>query len=59
MFVPFLVGSTICAGLIAIVSFILYGRARMQEQIEKEKLYLRIHYSSLFLLLIMKQITKK
>jgi len=39
--------------LIAIVTFVMYGRARMQEQEYNEKMYLRIHYASLFLLLLL------
>ena len=37
----------------AIVTFVLYGRARMQEEEQKEKLYLRVHYASLFILLLL------
>ena len=39
--------------LIAFVTFVMYGRARMQEQEYNEKMYLRIHYASLFLLLLL------
>ena len=38
---------------VAITTFVLYGRARMQEQDEKEKRYLQIHYASLFILLLL------
>ena len=37
--------------VIAVTTFVLYGRARMKEQEQKEKYYLRIHYTSLFILL--------
>ncbi len=38
---------------VAITTFVLYGRARMQEQEQKEKQYLQIHYASLFILLLL------
>ncbi len=38
---------------VAIITFVLYGRARMQEQEQKEKQYLQIHYASLFMLLLL------
>lgn len=37
--------------LVAIASFIAYGRARMQEREADEKRWLKIHYTSLFILL--------
>jgi hypothetical protein len=36
---------------VAVGSFVAYGRARMQEREADEKRWLRIHYTSLFLLL--------
>lgn len=39
--------------LIAIASFVMYGRARMRQQEQKEKYYLQIHYTSLFILLLL------
>ena len=38
---------------VAITTFIMYGRSRMQEQEQKEKQYLQIHYASLFILLLL------
>ncbi|MDX1935899.1 MAG: hypothetical protein SFU21_02215 [Flavihumibacter sp.] len=37
-------------GITAIVFFILYARARMQEREQDEKKYLSRHYTALFLL---------
>jgi hypothetical protein len=39
--------------VIAIVTFVLYGRARMKEQEQKEKLFLKVHYACLFILLLL------
>ena len=39
--------------VIAITTFVLYGRARMREEEQKEKYFLRIHYISLFILLLL------
>ncbi|MEO6314176.1 MAG: hypothetical protein ABIU63_06665 [Chitinophagaceae bacterium] len=39
--------------VVAIITFILYGRARMKEQEQKEKSFLRIHYAALFVLLLL------
>jgi len=41
------------AMIIAVVTFVMYGRARMKEQEENEKLFLRMHYTSLFILLLL------
>jgi hypothetical protein len=38
--------------IFAVVTFVLYGRARMKEQEQKEKFYLALHYASLFVLLL-------
>ncbi|MFT3932860.1 MAG: hypothetical protein QM726_04520 [Chitinophagaceae bacterium] len=39
--------------IVAGITFILYGRARMQERELEEKFYLRIHYTTLFILLLL------
>lgn len=38
--------------IVAAITFVLYGRARMKEETKKEKQYLLIHSVSLFLLLL-------
>jgi hypothetical protein len=40
-------------GVVGIITFVLYGRARMKEDEKREKYYLRIHYTALFLVLIL------
>jgi hypothetical protein len=40
-------------GIVGIVSFILYGRARMKEEEERERYFLRIHYAALFLVILL------
>lgn len=50
--VHILAALAIISGVIAAAAFVLYGRARMKEQEQKEKLFLRIHYTSLFILLL-------
>jgi hypothetical protein len=40
-------------GVIGIISFVLYARARMKEDEPREKYYLRIHYTALFIVLIL------
>jgi hypothetical protein len=42
----------ITAGIVGIITFILYGRARMKEQEQREKLFLRIHYAALFVVVL-------
>jgi uncharacterized membrane protein len=39
-------------GLIAVASFVQYGRARMKEQPDSETWWLRIHYASMFILVV-------
>jgi hypothetical protein len=39
--------------IVAITTFVLYGRARMKEQEQREKYFLRIHYTALFILLVL------
>ncbi|HTL09129.1 MAG TPA: hypothetical protein VL307_12750 [Chitinophagaceae bacterium] len=43
----------VIAFVCAVITFVLYGRARMKELQEKETLFLRIHYASLFFLLLL------
>jgi len=43
-------------GITGIVSFILYGRARMKEDERREQLYLRIHYIALTIVFILAMI---
>lgn len=43
----------VAGGITAIATFILYGRARMKEQEQQEKRFLRIHYTALFLVLLL------
>ena len=39
--------------VVAMTAFVLYGRARMKEEKQKEQSFLRIHYISLFILLLL------
>ncbi len=48
-----LIWLSILSGIVAIISFVLYGRARMQEQSSKEKFFLNLHYGSLFFLFLL------
>ncbi len=50
MLVTILIMLAIASLLAAAVTFVLYGRARMNEQEQREKMYLRIHYTCLFIL---------
>jgi hypothetical protein len=52
LLVHILAAVAIISGVIAVAAFVLYGRARMKEQEQKEKLFLNIHYASLFILLL-------
>ncbi len=45
-----LIGLAVVSSTVAFVTFILYAKASMQVKEEKEKQYLKIHYSSLFIL---------
>ena len=47
---PVLIGAACTCALMAIVTFVLYVRARMKEQESAEAFYQRIHYIFLFLL---------
>jgi len=42
----------VAGGIVGIVTFVLYGRARMKEQEQREKLFLRIHYAALFVVVL-------
>lgn len=53
MLVPILSGLAMLAIAIAIITFVLYGRARMKEQEAREKMFLTIHYASMFVLLLL------
>jgi hypothetical protein len=52
LFVNMLTAFAIINMVIATTAFVLYGRARMKVEEQKEKLFLKIHYASLFLLLL-------
>ena len=52
MLVHLLITLAIVCGVTAVVTFVLYGRARMREEEQREKRFLRIHYTALFLLLL-------
>ncbi|HEY4147911.1 MAG TPA: hypothetical protein VGM41_03230 [Chitinophagaceae bacterium] len=52
MLVNFLIAIVIACGITAIVTFVLFGRARMKEEEQREKRFLRIHYTALFLLML-------
>ncbi len=47
---PVLIGAACTCALIAVISFVMYVRARMKVQEKAEAFYQRIHYISLFLL---------
>ncbi len=53
LLVPILSSLAIVAITIAIITFVLYGRARMKEQEAREKMFLKIHYASMFVLLLL------
>ena len=53
MFGHLLISVIAGCGIIGIVSFVLYARARMKEDEPREKYYLRIHYTALFLVMIL------
>jgi uncharacterized membrane protein SirB2 len=52
LLVNFLIAIVIACGITAIVTFVLFGRARMKEEEQREKRFLRIHYTALFLLML-------
>ncbi|MBS1665983.1 MAG: hypothetical protein JST58_01260 [Bacteroidetes bacterium] len=43
----------VLTGLTSILTFVLYVRARMKEQEEKEKLYGSIHFKTLFAFVVL------
>jgi formate hydrogenlyase subunit 3/multisubunit Na+/H+ antiporter MnhD subunit len=51
----FIIVTSAC-GITGIVTFILYGRARMKEDERREQLYLRIHYIALTMVFILAMI---
>jgi hypothetical protein len=53
LFLSILIALCIASDITAVISFIIYVRARMKEQERKEKLFLKIHYSSLFILFLL------
>jgi hypothetical protein len=52
LFVDILAALAVISIIIAAVTFIMYGRARMKEQEQKEKFFLKIHYTCLFILFL-------
>jgi len=50
LFVNILAVLSVLCIIAAAISFVLYGRARMKEQEEQEKFYLKLHYSCLGIL---------
>lgn len=40
---------TVSSGIIAVITFFLFARARMQENEEQEELYKKIHFGALIL----------
>lgn len=53
MFQNLLISIIAASGVIGIISFVLYGRARMKEDERREQYFLRIHYVALFLVLLL------
>lgn len=53
MFQNLLISIIAGCGVIGIVSFVLYSRARMKEDEQRERYFLRIHYTALFLVLVL------
>ena len=53
MFQNLLISIIAGCGVIGIISFILYARARMKEDEQRERYFLRIHYAALFLVLLL------
>ena len=53
MFQNILISIVAACGVIGIITFVLYARARMKEDEQKEQFYLRIHYAALFIVLIL------
>ena len=53
MFQNLLIAIIAVCGIIGIISFVLYARARMKGDEPREKYYLRIHYTALFAVLIL------
>ena len=53
MLVNLLISVIVASGILAVISFVIYVRARMKEQEERERLFLRIHYTALFTVLLL------
>jgi hypothetical protein len=53
LFLRLLIGLAILNGAIAVATFVLYTRARMKENEPKEKLFLNLHYTCLFILFLL------
>ena len=53
MFQNLLISIIAASGVIGIITFVLYGRARMKEDERREQYFLRIHYVALFLVLLL------
>jgi H+/Cl- antiporter ClcA len=53
LFLQLIIGLAIFTGAVAIVTFVLYAGARMKEKESKEKLFLKLHYTSLFILFLL------
>lgn len=53
LFINILVLLALLDAVVAITTFVLYGRARMQEQEGRENRFLKIHYITLFVLLLL------
>jgi hypothetical protein len=43
----------ITCAVVAVVGFVLYGHYRMKEDEEKEKIFMRLHYIALSVLLVL------
>gem|GEM_PF-1421208 len=52
MFVNILAILAILSTVAAAITFVLYGRARMKKQHQKEKLFLSVHYTCLGILFL-------
>jgi Tfp pilus assembly protein PilN len=48
-----LIGFIVASGILAVVTFVVYVRARMKEQEQRERLFLRVHYIALFTVLLL------
>jgi cytochrome b subunit of formate dehydrogenase len=53
LFVPVIIILSIACALVAVTGFVLYVRYRMKENEVKERIFLRIHYVALSILLLL------